>query len=427
MYQCYQNSSLSAITFDQLIGIADQFDVSLVLNSNDYPDKYGKFEWVAAYGVEKELEANESSFEKLAVFINENSWVFGGLSYDLKNQLENLSSRHPNPIGFPEMYFFAPRYILLKERDTQKVKLWSSSKMSIKQLDELLSCSLIENQSVSQAVNLRPRIEKSAYLDKIKALQRHIQLGNIYEVNFCQEFYDDEALIEPSQVMRTLNSQSPMPFATFFKWNSVYLMGATPERFLCKRGEKIIAQPIKGTARRGKTEVEDIQIKSNLKTDLKEQNENVMIVDLMRNDLSKIAKRGSVEVEELFGIYTFPQVHQMISTVVADVSIDYSSLEVIQAAFPMGSMTGAPKVRAMELIDELEESRRGWYSGSVGYFSPEGDFDFNVIIRSLQYNASTHYLSLTVGGAITAKADADKEYQECLLKAKAVFNVLKQD
>ena len=427
MYQCYENSFISSVTVEQLIPLAAQFDVSMVLNSNEYPDKYGKYEWIAAFGVDKEVEANSESFTALSDFLVEGEWVFGGFAYDLKNQLEKLSTKHLNHVGLPELYFFSPQYVITKERESLDVKLWSTKELNEKEVIELLKLQSEKSDGGKQSALLKPRISKLDYLEKVNSLQQHIQLGDIYEVNFCQEFYDSKASINPISVMQRLNEQSPMPFSTFFKKVDVYLMGATPERFLCKRGEKIIAQPIKGTARRGKTEVEDIQIKSNLKTDLKEQNENVMIVDLMRNDLSKIAKRGSVEVEELFGIYTFPQVHQMISTVVADVSIDYSSLEVIQAAFPMGSMTGAPKVRAMELIDELEESRRGWYSGSVGYFSPEGDFDFNVIIRSLQYNASTHYLSLTVGGAITAKADADKEYQECLLKAKAVFNVLKQD
>jgi len=424
MYHSYQNDLLAELTASKLIQLAQQFDVSAVLDSNGYDDKYGKYEWIAAFGVEAEVESNSNSFAALALFHQKYKWTFGGFGYDLKNQLENLSSNYQNKTGFPDLYFFAPQYIFIKERNSSVVQLLSTKKLEELEIEELIRVKTVTSIQEKQSARLQPRISKSDYLEKVRSLKNHIQLGDIYEVNFCQEFYDEQAVINPFQVMETLNDQSPMPFSTFFKKNEIYLMGATPERFLCKRGEKIIAQPIKGTAKRGATEKEDQEFKTVLRHDLKEQNENVMIVDLMRNDLSKIASRGSVEVEELFGVYTFPQVHQMISTVTANKSPECTSLDVIEAAFPMGSMTGAPKVRAMELIDEHEVSRRGWYSGSVGYFSPDDDFDFNVIIRSLQYNPNTNYLSLTVGGAITAKADPDKEYEECLLKAKAIFNVL---
>jgi para-aminobenzoate synthetase component 1 len=424
MYHSYHNDLLAELTPSKLIQLAQQFDVSAVLDSNGYEDKYGKYEWIAAFGVEAEEESNSNSFAALALFQKKYKWTFGGFGYDLKNQLENLSSNHQNKTGFPDLYFFAPQYIFIKERNSAVFRLLSTKKLDEREIEELIRLEKVTSRHEKKTANLQPRISKSDYLEKVRSLKNHIQLGDIYEVNFCQEFYDEQAVINPFQVMETLNHQSPMPFSTFFKKNEVYLMGATPERFLCKRGDKIIAQPIKGTAKRGATEKEDQEFKAVLRHDLKEQNENVMIVDLMRNDLSKIASRGSVEVEELFGVYTFPQVHQMISTVTALKSPEYSSLDVIEAAFPMGSMTGAPKVRAMELIDEHEVSRRGWYSGSVGYFSPDDDFDFNVIIRSLQYNSKTNYLSLTVGGAITAKADPEKEYEECLLKAKAIFNVL---
>lgn len=424
MYHSYHNDLLAELTPSKLIQLAEQFDVFAVLNSNGYEDKYGKYEWIAAFGVEAEVESNSNSFAAIASFLQKHKWAFGGFGYDLKNQLENLSSNHQNKTGFPDLYFFAPQYIFIKERNSSAVRLLTTKKLGASEMEQLIHVDKELPFQGNQSANLKPRISKSDYLEKVKSLKNHIQLGDIYEVNFCQEFYDEQAIIDPFQVMETLNHQSPMPFATFFKKNEVYLMGATPERFLCKRGDKIIAQPIKGTAKRGATEKEDHEFKAVLRQDLKEQNENVMIVDLMRNDLSKIATRGSVEVEELFGVYAFPQVHQMISTVTAIKSPKYASLDVIEAAFPMGSMTGAPKVRAMELIDEHEVSRRGWYSGSVGYFSPDDDFDFNVIIRSLQYNSKTNYLSLTVGGAITAKADPDKEYEECLLKAKAIFNVL---
>jgi para-aminobenzoate synthetase component 1 len=208
--------------------------------------------------------------------------------------------------------------------------------------------------------------------------------------------------------------------------NNQYIISASPERFLAKRGRQLISQPIKGTAKRSANLAEDEQLKLSLKNHPKEQQENVMIVDLVRNDLTRSAVAGTVKVEELFGIYSFEQVHQMISTVTCLKADDVSDVEAIRNTFPMGSMTGAPKVNAMRLMEKYERSKRGVYSGAVGYFSPDGDFDFNVIIRTILYNAATQYLSFQVGSAITHSADAENEYQECLLKAKAILEVLGQ-
>ena len=171
-------------------------------------------------------------------------------------------------------------------------------------------------------------------------------------------------------------------------------------------------------------EVEDQKLKQKLATDIKERSENVMIVDLVRNDLAKTAIKGSVEVEELCKVYTFDQVHQMISTVISQVSDQVHPVDILKTTFPMGSMTGAPKISAMKIIETLEETKRGLYSGAVGYFTPEGDFDFNVVIRSILYNSSKKYVSYSVGGAITAKSDPLSEYEECLVKAKAMRQVL---
>jgi para-aminobenzoate synthetase component 1 len=193
---------------------------------------------------------------------------------------------------------------------------------------------------------------------------------------------------------------------------------------LRKEGSKIISQPIKGTAKRLLSPIDDEKIAHDLMRDEKERAENVMIVDLVRNDLSKSSKKGSVQVEELCKVYTFKQVHQLISTVVSEVKDDVHPVDVIKDTFPMGSMTGAPKLSAMEIMEELEETKRGLYSGTVGYFTPDGDFDFNVVIRSILYNAAERYVSLSVGSAITAKSNPERECEECLLKAKAMKYVL---
>jgi para-aminobenzoate synthetase component 1 len=215
-----------------------------------------------------------------------------------------------------------------------------------------------------------------------------------------------------------------MPFSVYLKQQPRYVLGASPERFLKKTSNRLVSQPIKGTIRRGRTTTEDEALKLALRNSEKEQAENLMIVDLVRNDLARSAETGSVQVDELFGIYSFQQVHQMISTVSATARADASLAEILGNAFPMGSMTGAPKIRAMQRIDELEATRRGVFSGAIGYITPDGDADFSVVIRSVLYNATDQYASFMVGSAITYDADPEQEYAECLLKASAMRSVL---
>lgn len=390
-----------------------------ILNSNQYADKYGKYHFLAAFGAQEKLKPNEQNFEGLAQFFSKgDQWLFGHLSYDLKNQLEDLESGHAAAYRFGELSFFKPKHLLVWKRGIDTAEWWSEDPQELENI-------LNEEPETFSSHFYFPAMEagfsKEEYLRRVEILKEEIRYGNIYEINFCQQF-TATASIDPQHAYWELNKTSSMPFSAFYKQDEAHLICASPERFMAKRGEKLICQPIKGTARRSKHPEEDEAIKRQLQNDLKEQTENVMIVDLMRNDLSRTAARRSVEVEELFGVYTFPQVHQLISTVVSKLDPHYSSLDAIKFAFPMGSMTGAPKIKAMQLIDQWEGARRELYSGSVGYFDPEGDFDLNVVIRSLLYQADSNLLSLTVGGAITDLAHAESEYEECLLKAKAIFD-----
>ncbi len=372
------------------------------------------------------LEAGNALTE-LQLFINQKaSWLFGYLSYDLKNEIENLRSQNNDGLNIPVLHFFEPKFVLevneneiviqyddecVNENDLQKLRT------------ELFQAST-EEERTSEPFEIIPRIEKSSYLNAVKELKNHIQLGDIYEVNFCQEFFAEKANVDPVLIYEKLNKISAAPFTSFCKFNNHYLISASPERYIKRDGNQLISQPIKGTAKRSENQIEDEQIKNDLRNNPKEQNENVMIVDLVRNDLSKLATRGSVKVDELFGVYSFKQVHQLISTVSCEFKKDTSFTDIIKATFPMGSMTGAPKVSAMKLIEKFESTKRGLYSGSVGYIQPDGDFDFNVVIRSIIYDAKTSFLSFMVGSAITAKADPEMEYEECMLKAKAMFEVL---
>ncbi|MFD0748764.1 anthranilate synthase component I family protein [Mucilaginibacter calamicampi] len=399
---------------------AATFDAVCYLDSNDFKDPYAKFDTLIAVGVKDQITAPAgSAFDELIQFRNKHKgWITGFLSYDLKNEVENLTSSNPDHLQFPDLHFFAPLHLIII-RDNQ-VEIISDDSEQILQA--------IERQHTEAGfitpVALKQRFSKEQYLSAAANIKEHIARGDIYVTNFCQEFYADEVDIDPVALFLELNRTSPKPFAAFYKWNYNYALCASPERFVAKRGSTLISQPIKGTAPRGDTVEEDEAIKLQLRNHAKEQQENVMIVDLVRNDLTKSAKPGTVKTEELFGIYSFKQVHQMMSTVVCELREDVSAVEAVRNTFPMGSMTGAPKISAMQLMEQYERSKRGLYSGAIGYFSPDDDFDFNVVIRSLLYNADARYLSFQAGSAITYHADAEKEYEECLLKAKAVLEVL---
>lgn len=401
---------------------ANQFDICCVLDSNNYTDPYSHFDLIIAADSINILECKniDNSFQKLKDFREKNNdWIFGGLAYDLKNEIEKLHSSNPDYLNFPDLFFFAPQHILKVKGNELEIispeaeKIWKA-----------ISKTFISQSIHYQKPEIKARFSKTAYLETLQQVKNEIALGNIYETNFCMEFYAEEAEIDPLTTYQHLNKVSPTPFSNYFKWFDKYIISATPERFLSKRGNKLISQPIKGTAKRSTNPIEDEQIKMDLIKQPKEQQENIMIVDLVRNDLTKSAKKGSVKVEELFGIYSFKQVHQMISTVVCELKDDITAIQAIKNTFPMGSMTGAPKIKAMQLMEHYEKTKRGMYAGAIGYFSPQNDFDFNVIIRTILYNQKEKYLSFQVGSAITYYADAEKEYEECLLKVKAILEVL---
>ncbi|MCX6166941.1 MAG: anthranilate synthase component I family protein [Sphingobacteriales bacterium] len=400
---------------------ANQFDTACYLDSNKYPSKYSNFECLIAAGAEEELIAScGTALAQVDAFIkNQDRIIPGFLSYDLKNELEALESNNPDHLDFPDAYFFKPKHLITISGKEAEITSENPNEVweEISQI-QLSETSLNFKGSVAQ------RFSQSAYITTVKKLQEHIQQGDIYEVTLCQEFYAEEVNFDPLAAFIALNRISPTPFSSFFKQQNKYILSATPERYLAKRGNKLLSQPIKGTARRSSDKKEDEASKQSLAQSEKERAENVMIVDLVRNDLTRCALPGTVQVEELFGVYSFTQVHQLISTISCQVAAEQTLSNILKATFPMGSMTGAPKIRAMQLIELYERSKRGVYSGSVCYIQPNGDFDFNVIIRSMLYNANTKYLSFQVGGAITAKSIPEEEYEECLLKAKAISQVL---
>ena len=407
---------------------SQQFDDVVWLDSNNHKDEYSNYDAVLAVDAFTTIRTDFfDAFERLKEYQTSiKDWIFGYLTYDLKNTTERLKSENFDGLDFPDLYFFQPKKLFLFKDNRVEIKY-------LKMVDDEIDADLLSiNSCVSSSaveklqnpIKIKLRIHKDEYFEKVTKMLNHIHRGDIYEANFCQEFYAEDSEINPIETFKKLNEISKPPFASFLKFEDKYMMSASPERYIKKNGTTVISQPIKGTAKRSKNKTEDLKLIENLLKDPKERSENIMIVDLVRNDLSHTATKGSVEVKELCKVYSFLQVHQMISTVQSKVAPETNAVDIIKSTFPMGSMTGVPKISAMNIIENLEETKRGLYSGSVGYFAPNGDFDFNVIIRSILYNETKKYISYSVGGAITAKSDPLKEYEECLIKAKAMREAL---
>lgn len=402
---------------------AQQFEEVCFFQSNSYADQYGKIASLLAVQAVHKLELNDTdrAFAQLDAFKTEHqqAWLPGFLSYDLKKDAEGVSNGFANEMAFPEVFFFVPSIVIRMFDHSAEIDAPDPSAIFL-----AIQETVAENQDTAVALQIKKKFSKTDYLQAFEKMQAHIKRGDIYEVNLCQEFYADHVSINPLQTYNKLNRISPTPFSCFFKWDGNYILSASPERFLAKRGDMLVSQPIKGTAPRGSTPAEDKDIIKDLLANPKEIAENVMIVDLVRNDLTKSALPGKVDASRRLELHSFRQVHQLISTVQCQKNPLVSDVQAIKNTFPAGSMTGAPKIKAMELCERYEASKRGIYAGALGYFSPDGDFDFNVVIRSLLYNSATGRLSFHTGGAITLEADAEKEYAECQLKASAILQTL---
>ncbi|MGY8942945.1 MAG: anthranilate synthase component I family protein [Flavobacteriales bacterium] len=411
-----------------LLSWSQQFETALWLDSNNYQQQYASFDSALALEEFTSIKTDyTNAFDKLKEYQTiTKDYIFGYISYDVKNDVERLSSNNHDGLDFADLYFFQPqKLIFIKGKNIEFHYLKMVDDEIESDFNTICTTKITSTPSDSdEKIKIKLRIHKDEYYSKVHTILDHIKRGDLYEANFCQEFYAENASINPVEVYKHLNDISEPPFASFLKMDHQYALCASPERYLKKQGLKIISQPIKGTAKRLISAIDDDKIAADLSRDIKERAENVMIVDLVRNDLSKTAKIATVKVEELCKVYSFKQVHQMVSTVVSEIDTTTHPIETLRSTFPMGSMTGAPKVSAMKIIEKLEETKRGLYSGTIGYFTPENDFDFNVVIRSILYNEEKKYISYSVGGAITEKSIVEKEYEECLLKAKAMKYVL---
>ncbi len=394
------------------------FSIFVYLDNNNYAHAPNRFEALAALSLQEAHIPSLPDDNEIA-----GHWHFGHISYDYKNHLDaKLNSTHMNYTGFEECSFFKADKVAYIPFGKNELVVGSM----IDDVDEMLEAILskaFEEPPIFSKPDWQYRFTKEEYIKAVQTVQNHIVEGDCYELNFCTESYAENMELDAVSLFQKLNSRNPSPFACCYRNGAVYVSGASPERFIYKEENTLVSQPIKGTARRGKTAEEDAQIKIQLRADEKERAENVMITDLVRNDLAKSCIAGSIEVPELFGVYTLPQVHQLISTVNGTIADGVSIKQAIEHAFPMGSMTGAPKQIVMQLTERYERSRRNIYAGTIGYILPDGNFDFNVVIRSLVYNSETGYLSYHTGGAITFDSDPEKEWEEVRLKARAMEQI----
>jgi len=405
---------------------ANQHNILLFLDSNNYTNAIGTYECLMAVGAHDIVTNDDGTFTALKNHqMRQKDWLFGHIAYDFKNKLEQLQSNHPKKFQFAELSFFCPQIVCYIPRDSNILYIESNTLNPIDIWQKIQKQNTEIEDTHHNEIEFTKRSDKDDYIQIIQQLKKHLKDGDCYEINFCNEAYCHHAMINPLNCFEQLNTHSKAPFAAFYKQDEQYLMCASPERYLRKEGNTIIAQPIKGTAARKDNFEEDEQQKQALYHSIKERAEHIMIVDLMRNDLARFCATNSVKVDELLGIYSFPQVHQMISTISGQLHDDFDLFDALQYSFPMGSMTGAPKIMVMQLIEQYEKSRRELFSGCVGYISPDGDFDFNVVIRSLFYNATSQYLSYQTGGAITSDSIAEQEWEETCLKAKALENIFK--
>lgn len=403
---------------------SSQFKHVILFDSNHYSlDQYSKIEWTLAVDAMDFVQPTSNYFSVLEEFQqqHQNEFICGFWRYDVLDAVLQQEVETIDGLGFPALFYFQPRYIFELKGDALTL---NRNYPETFEIIERIQSVAIEFETEKDEIVFKERTSKHDYIQQVNQIKQHIEAGDFYELNYCTEVVAEQSTISPIAVFEQLNVNAEAPFSCFVKFNDSYLLCASPERFLCKRGHKMISQPIKGTIRRGRNVEEDENLKRELLHSEKERAENVMIVDLVRNDLTLYAETGSICVDELFGVYTFKTVHQMISTISASLSHDTDIVKAIQNAFPMGSMTGAPKLEVRKYIAHNERFNRGLFSGIVGYFDADGDFDSNVVIRSVLYDLAKQKIVIRTGGAITYDSVPEQEYDEIILKRAALLRSL---
>lgn len=391
------------------------FNIFAYLDNNHYAHQPNRFECLIGADAVKIFQQPEN--------LPTQDWLFGHLNYEYGQLFfpKKHWQQQPGKQHFPNALFFIPETVLYIPFGKHELHISTIHSHPETVLKDILQCTAESNQIAKTVVHSwQADFSESEYIDHIHQIKTDIRRGDFYELNFCVHNAGHYETCQPFDLFAKINRQNPSPFAAFYRQNNHFLLSASPERFLHKSGSHLSAQPIKGTIKRGQSLMDDEKQKKQLSNDIKERAENLMITDLMRNDLAKICAVGSVRVSDLLGLYSFPTLHHLISTIEGELYNNPSFWDMLKATFPMGSMTGAPKEMVMARIDQYEKSARGIYSGSLGYISPEGDFDFNVVIRSLVLNTESRQIRYATGGAITYDSIPEKEWQEVALKAKSM-------
>jgi para-aminobenzoate synthetase component I len=386
-------------------------------------DEFGQYDFIA--GARKNsAEGIASTLDEWQTLCKTPGWKFGVIGYEVKNKVEPiLKTTQSAFIPTSELYFFLAEVVISRKKDADEITIEAENPSAVFAAIQ----SIIPTDS--QVVNFEgfiPDFSHEEYLQTVAQLREHIRNGDCYEINFCRHFGAKGLLTNPAGAFSRLTGLSPVPFAGFLRRDNWYLLSASPERFLQHHEGRLVTQPIKGTAPRGNTPEQDVNLAQQLRDSQKEQSENVMIVDLCRNDLYRSCVPESVKVLRLFEVQPFAQVHQLVSTVTGQLKPEVNPIQALLSAFPPGSMTGAPKVRVCQLADQYERTQRGVYSGALGYVAPSGDFDFNVVIRTLIHDQKTKSLSFHTGGAITWQSEAEKEWEETLVKASALIQLISE-
>lgn len=401
----------------------EHYEYIILLDSNEYThDSYSRFSKRLAWGCKSNFKLRFGEnlvLDDFAEFRNRAKFpVFGIFGYDVKNSFESLKSENLNSGDFPSVAFFEPEFIA-EWKDSK----WQLTHGDAQQFREILKLAMGKNFDeckITWSLPMHCETDFGIYSTHFNELKKHIYRGDVYVMNYCLQFSGIAKKFNPVDSFIRLNEYSPAPFAGFLKFEGKYLLSASMERYLARRENKIISQPIKGTIKRMGNDGSAEKLRSNPK----EQQENVMVVDLVRNDLSRTALKGSVKVEELFGVYPFSGVYQMVSTVTSETDQGTSFEKLLRTTFPMGSMTGAPKISAMQLAEKHENFARNWYSGALGYIEPSNNFDFSVVIRSILFDSVSGVVRIPVGSAITQNAQADDEYNECMLKVERILKCI---
>lgn len=400
----------------KMLNWTSQFGIFAYLDNNEYPNLLNRYELLVGAGASRQYR---TAAALQSVFGSR--WLFGHINYDYKNVLvADLGSSGTALLENEDLHFFEPEIVAYIPFGTTRLHL-DSELIPVEQVFEaIIHCEDETLQWRPPQLQFHRILSSREYQERVAIVQEHIRKGDCYELNLCVASYARECDINIPALFQILNHQNPAPFAALYQYEHFAALCSSPERFLAKQGRHLLAQPMKGTIRRSADPIEDEALKQQLQSDVKERAENLMIADLMRNDLAISCRTGSIAVPELLRVYSFPTLHTMISSITGTLKDEKSALQALLSAFPMGSMTGAPKRIVMEIIDAIEPARRELYSGCIGYCNPAGDFDFNVVIRSLLYNRQTRTLSYQTGGAITIDSVADKEWDEVQLKAVAL-------